>query len=259
MSNLYQSFLALVLVAMLAACGGGSSDPAPAGSSGPTPGAAPTAVIVDSSAAATALAAEANAAADAARKASLAQGIGNPFALPGGVVTTFDCPAGGTISYDVPNAVGPSTHIVVSFNSCSFAAGSTASGSVSIQIVSFVDQSNLSFSTTYNVTVSGTENLTLSGSQTCSIVADAITCSFSEGGRTFEGSFTYANGVANGSYQWTFPNAGTVKFTFVNWTDTSGTINVVGANGTTATIVRTGAATFTVTINGATPRVITLG
>ena len=259
MSNLYQSCVALLLGAMLAACGGGSSDPAPAGGSNPTPGAAPTAAIVDSSAAATALATEANAAADAARKASLAQGIGNPFALPGGVISTFDCPAGGSISYDVPNAVGAGTSIVVSFTSCSFAAGSTVSGSVSIQIVSFTDQSNLSFTTTYNVSLSGTESLTLSGSQTCGIAADAITCSFSEGGRTFEANFTYSDGIANGSYQWTFPNAGTVKFTFVNWTDTSGTINVVGANGTSATVLRTSATTFTVTINSGTPRVVTLG
>jgi hypothetical protein len=258
MSNLYQSCVALVLGAMLAACGGGSSDPA-ALSSNPTPGAAPTAAIADSSAAATALATEAMAAADAARKASLAQGIGNPFTLAGGVVTTIACPAGGDISYDVPNAMGAGTVITVSFNSCSFAAGSTATGSVSIQIGSFVDQSNLTFSTTYEVAVSGTENLTLGGSQTCSIVADVITCVFSEGGRTFEGSFTYDNGVANGSYQWTYPNAGTVKFTFVNWTDTSGTIQVTGANGTTATIVRTSATTFTVTINSGTPRIITLG
>jgi hypothetical protein len=258
MSKLYQSCVALVLVAMLGGCGGGSGDPAGAGNSNPIPGAAPTAAIVDSGPTATALATEASAAADAARKASLAQGIGNPFALPGGVVTKFNCPVG-DITYDVPSAVGVGTTITVMFNACSFTAGSSLSGSVLITIVNFTDQSNLSFSTTYDVTLSGVENLTLSGSQTCSIVADVIGCSFSEGGRTFESSFTYDNGVANGTYQWAFPNAGTVKFTFVNWTDTSGTIQVVGANGTTATIVRTGATTFTVTINGGTPRFVTLG
>ena len=42
-----------------------------------------------------------------------------------------------------------------------------------------------------------------------------------------------------------------------NWGATSGTIQVTGANGNSATIVRNSATSFTITINGGTPRIVT--
>ena len=173
------------------------------------------------------------------------------------MVTTINCTVGGTITYDFPDTISAGTTYSFNYNNCSYATGFVTNGTYVIKYDSFNSATNFAWTITYNLNFTGNSTYSYSGSQSCSYVGGVASCTFSESGRTFESSFVYANGMLNGSYQWTQGTNGTVRFVFTDWGATSGTIQVTGANSTSATIVRTSASTITITINGGTPRIVT--
>jgi hypothetical protein len=247
MKNLFQVLLGVSLAAVLAGCGGGDSAPGP---SSPVPGAAPTAVIPNTQPAAAALATEAGNSFAAAQKmlaAGSLPGAVNLFTLPAGV-ETIGCPAGGNYSFTPPTSDAPGTTFTITFTNCAVVAGEVFNGTVTNRLDGFVSDTTFSFTTTYNLTYTGLEGA-ITGSMSCSVVNNVANCNFSDGTRTFETGFNYSNGTLSGDYQWEFQNLGTVKFTFNNWTSTTGSIIVTGANGTSATITHSGM-DYIVTISG---------
>jgi hypothetical protein len=250
LNRLTHPLAAVFLSTLLAACGGGSDGPA--GPTGPVPGAAPTAAISSNETTATALATEAKSALSLAKAVSAAQAI-NPLGMPTGVIETTQCGATldtGTMTVNAPATASAGATATITFADCTFVPGMTINGRMTIRIETYTSDTNFTFSATYALSITGDTPKTLNASQSCSVTPSAVSCGFTYDGRTFEGTVNLIGNVASGTYQWTYSNVGTVRFTLTGWTDTSGTIQVSGANNTTATIVRTGASTFNVTIGG---------
>jgi hypothetical protein len=223
---------------------------------------APGSGFSDTPAAASDLATEAKAAIAAAESKALAPGgIELIGALPTGVTTTVNCTAGGSYTYDAPSSFVAGTTYSFTYNNCSFGGGYVFNGSYVITYSAF-STNPLSYAWTirYNLSYTGPNNFNYSyaGTQSCNYTNNDYSCTYNDGSRTFQSNFTYSGGAINGSYVWAYGSYGNATYTFNNWTATSGSITVTGPNGFTATIVRTSATTFTVTINGGTPRNITL-
>lgn len=245
-----------LLVGLLAAGCGGKTPTAPSGDSGnPTP----TAVLTNTNATATALATEAKNVLSVGLKAAQIPTAISLLSAPTGVVTVTNCPAGGNITFDYPTAFTSGTRYTTTYNNCQYATGYAINGTITVTYSSFANAGNFSWTSTYNLNYTG-YGFTYSGSQTCNYVNNVASCYYSEGGRTLGTNFSYnvATNVANGTYSWTYEGAGTVRYTLANWGPTSGTIQVVGANNTSATILRTSANSYSVTINGGTPYTLTL-
>lgn len=244
--------------ALLAACGGGSDDPAPA-----PPAASPTpAPPVASPPPASATATQANAnrlaqeAYDAIRAAEAQQALPR---LPGGVLVETACTNGGSFSYDFPSTFGAGTRYTLSYNNCSYAPGYLYNGTYEIVYSNFTSPTNYSFSVNYNLRFTGPGiDYAYTGSQTCTAAGTGLSCTYSDGRRSFDGSFSYTGGTVSGSYSFSDTSLGTLTYTFSGFTATSGTVSVSGSDGFSATITRTGANTFSVVINGSSPFSVTI-
>lgn len=257
--------LGALLVLGLVACGGGGGDsPAPSngggnnggGSSTPVTLGTPSAPLTASNSTATDLTTEAKAAIEAAvGRSQLPTGV-NLTGVPGGAAVTINCSAGGSFTYDYPSTIASGTTYSYTYNNCSYGGGYVYNGSYVLRYDSFVSASNFAWTATYDLRLTGPNNFSYhyTSNQTCSYVNGAASCLVRDNGRTFSADFTYANGVINGTYQWTWGTRGTVTYRFINWGATSGRIEVTGSNGTSAVIVRNSANSFTVTItvNGTT-------
>jgi len=252
--------------ALLAGCGGGD-DAAPTSPVAPVPappsGSPPPATVGDNSTTAGALATEAGAAIAAAeRRASLPGGTPGGVlldGLPAGVVITTNCGFGGTFTYDYPTTFTGNTTYSITYNNCSYAAGYVFNGSYVINYSRFVSGTDFAWTATYNMSYTGPNNFnyTYAGTQTCSYSGTAYNCTYNDGTRTFGTNWNYSGGViVSGSYQWSYAS-GTYTWTFTNWGATSGSATVTGPN-FNATIVRNSATSVTITINGGTPRTVTI-
>jgi Immunoglobulin I-set domain len=224
---------------------------------------APGSGFSDTPAAATDLANEAKAAIAAAESKALAPGgIELIGALPTGVTTTVNCGASGSYTYDAPANFAAGTTYSFTYNNCSFGGGYVFNGSYVITYTAFsVNPYAFAWTIQYNLSYTGPNNFNYSyaGTQSCTYDSNSdYSCTYNDGSRTFQSNFTYSAGTINGSYVWAYGSYGSATYTFNNWTATSGSITVTGPNGFTATIVRTSATTFVVTINGGSPRTITL-
>jgi hypothetical protein len=242
--------------ALLAACGGGGDDapaPAPAppvAAPSPAPTPAPAAATQQN---ATRLAQEAYDAIQAAEQRAAVP------PLPGGVLVQSACPGGGSFSYDVPSTFGAGTRYTATFSNCSYGGGYVFNGSYEIVYASFTSATDFGFTVNYDLRYTGPGlNYDYQGTQTCSGSTAGISCTYSDGRRTFASGFTYNGGTVSGSYTFEDGELGTLTYSFSGFTGSGGTVNVTGSNGFTATITRTGVNTFSVVINGSTPFTVTI-
>jgi hypothetical protein len=264
----FQHVAAAGLLTLLSSCGDGGG-----GNTGIDP-AGPSA-LEDNNAVATALAVEAQASVAAARRvpdgSAAAQLSSFVNGVAAGTVTissgklTLACALGGSIAADFPSnpaAVAVGTAYGISFNNCAQPTGVSGSaslvtnGSLSLTFSSLTNTNNFSASATYNITVTQTGGSSTGyvGNQLCSVVAGVATCTYSDGARTFSGSFSQAGGSLNGNYTWAYGTVPNVNFEFTNWTASGGGLVVTGPNKFRATVAHDGASSFTVTINGGVPR-----
>ena len=266
----------LALASLVACGGGGSSTPAAAttagtgstGSTGggatsalaPSPGATPTAVLVNSAAAANDTIAEVNAGLAAAQNGATGAGFQGPLgvqssALPTGVSASISCASfggtGGSIDYDVSGLSGGITSgasITYTYNNCAI-SGYTYNGTFRLTYDRYVSASDFAYTSSYqNFTINGNglTNYAFSGSQSCNYANNTVSCYYSDGTRGWSSNFTYSNGVANGTYSSTY-SGGTVRVQYTNYSATSGTARVTGANGAYYEIRRCSATAYTVT------------
>jgi hypothetical protein len=244
------------LGAVLAACGGGGATDAPAAQT-----------LADSRVVATALASEAQASITSAQRVpnstSLVQWLGLTGGVfgsaAGGVIKpTLVCPLGGSLTVDLPSdltSLKLGTPYAATFSNCVQQKGQVADGVVTVSFSGFSNGDNFAETATYNLRVSNTNGstTTYAGTQSCAFVAGVGNCTFSDGPRTFDASFSNIGGTLNGSYSWGYGPDIRVDFAFSNWTPTGGSAVVTGPNKFRAVIVRDGANSFMVTINGGVP------
>jgi hypothetical protein len=250
------------MTVLLAACGGGSgsgSAEAPAVQG-----------LQDSDAVATALAAEAHGSVRTASRVpgpmGTAEVTGLVNVLAGGTTAagrvTAACAAGGSISADLPSTLlglGAGKTYNISFANCQQMPGMVTNGQISLSFSSLTNSNNFSETATYNITVTQNGSSTaFAGNQACTVVGGVASCTFSEGPRNFGGNFSNKDGVLNGSYSWAFGTSSSVNFDFSNWSSTGGSIAVSGTDRFRATVVRDGPSSYTITINGGTPRKVTV-
>jgi hypothetical protein len=269
MKNSTKYALTCFALATLVACGGGgSATPAAAGAGGggggavtlaPSPTAAPTAVLTNSAAAANDTITEVNAGLAAARNGATGAGFQGPLgiqssALPTGVSIScaqFGAGGSGSIDYDVSGLTGGITSgasITYTYNNCSI-GGYTYNGTFRLVYDRFVSASDFAYTSSYqNFTINGNglTNYAFSGSQSCNYTGGAVSCYYSDGTRGWSSNFTYANGVVNGSYSANY-GSGTVRVQYTNYSATSGTARVTGANGAYYEVRRCSATAYTVT------------
>jgi hypothetical protein len=258
------------LLALLAACGGGGGGGDAGGNTNGDP-VTPSA-LEDNNAVATTLAVEAQASISAARRvpdgkaasqlASFANGVAAGTVTISNGRLTLACALGGSVSADFPSnpsAIAVGTAYSISFNNCTQVAGQVTNGTLSLTFSSLNNANNFSESATYNITVTQAGVSTaFTGSQACTVVAGVATCTYSDGARTFGGNFSQSGGALNGGYTWAFGTVANVNFEFSAWTASAGSVTVTGPNKFRAVVVRDGANSYTVTINGGVPRKVVL-
>ncbi len=272
MSRLHLLFALTASSALLAACGGGSdaspvpapappaaapapappaAAPAPAPpAAAPAPAPVPTAATQQN---ATRLAQEAYDAIDAAERRAAVP------ALPGGALVDSPCPGGGSFSYDIPSTVGSGTRYTAIFNNCSYGGGFVFNGSYEIVYTNFSSAQDFAFTVNYDLRYTGPGlDWDYEGTQTCSAGPAGLSCTYSDGRRTFGSGFSYSGGTVSGSYTITDTELGSLTFNFNNFNATGGTVTVTGSEGFSATITRTGTNTFSVVINGSSPFTVTI-
>lgn len=195
----------------------------------------------------------------AERKSQLPGGV-ELFGLPAGVSTTVACTGGGSYTYDFPTTFTAGTRYSFTYNNCQFITGYFYNGSYTIDYSSFANATNFSWTATYDLRLTGPNNFSYgyAGSQTCSYVNSVASCTYNDGIRTFSSNFSYTGGRISGSYSSAYNSNVTLTYNFSNWTANSGSLSVTGSNGFTATVTRTAINTFSVTINGGTPYVVTI-
>ena len=254
--------LGALVAAALAACGGGGGGggggtlpPAGGGGGNPVTLGTPSAPLANSAATANDLTAEAKAAIEAAANARDLPGGLNLIGVPGGAVVTTNCPGGGSFTYDFPNTITNGTTYSFTYNNCSYGGGYVYNGSYVVRYDNFLSGTSYTWTASYDLTYTGPNNFyyRYTSNQTCTYSNNNLSCLVRDNGRTFSSDFSYSAGVLNGTYQWSYGSYGTVSYRFIDWGATSGRIEVTGANGYSAVIVRNSATSFTVTItvNGA--------
>jgi hypothetical protein len=283
--------IASATTATLVACGGGSSDnstaqtaqtsatttpivvptapPAPAPAPTPTgtapaPNTASTAVLGNTQVEANKLSTEAIDGLNAAQAAAAGTGIKGPLGvgignLPSGIVGSIDCSmfgtnSSGSISYDFPTtAIATGTVLTYTYKQCNIGGQATYNGVFSLTYNRYVSPTDFSYTSKYSnftVTGNGLTNQAISGSSTCDYSKSVMSCYYSDGTRGWSSNLTYSNGTVNGSYAVNY-GSGTIQVKYTNFSATSGTCEITGANGSKALITRTSAKQFTVSITDA--------
>jgi hypothetical protein len=289
MKNSVKFTLSYLALASLVACGGGGGSapaatataPAPAPSAAPAPAPAatpapapvasgpvpsptstPTAALQNSQAGAETAVTEVNAGYASAQNGATGAGFKGPLgvesgALPTGISASIPCSSfGGTgsIEYDIGNFTGgitAGTTLVYTYKNCSF-SGYTYNGTFKIVYDTFVSDRDFSYTASYQnftITGNGLSNYAFSGSQSCRYANSSISCYYSDGSRGWSSNFTYSGGSANGSYSANY-SGGSVSVTYTNYSATSGTARVTGANGAYYEVRRCSATAYTVTYSG---------
>jgi hypothetical protein len=120
------------------------------------------------------------------------------------------------------------------------------------------DRASFRWKATYDLssTRPGDWSARYTGSRTCTVVNGVSSCMYFDGERTFDSGFTWSDGRMNGVYEWKLQD-NDLNMSYSNWTTASGSLAVTGNSGFRASVARTGANTFAVTINGGASRLIT--
>lgn len=255
----FAAFTALAAMAGLTSCGGGSGSTLEAA-------AAPTA-LADNSATATTLATETR------RALALSQSVAG-LPLPGArsvlsavltSTTTVACAFGGSWTHDVPPLPLPATDYHVAFQQCAFADQQPYQGTYTVRYSSFTSLDSVNWSGSFNLSlaVPGQPVQQLVGTHECTTQNSTVNCTVHDGQRSYSGSLNYGAGHLQGSYVWhlgqsTGNTPTDLTLNYSNWTTVGGTATVTGPAGFSATVLRTGANSFTVTIQGGQPYSITL-
>jgi hypothetical protein len=288
MKTSHKLFLSALAAAALAACGGGdevisttgAGAGAGAGAGGgnttsaitaetiantPSPTSAPTAVLVDSQAAADDLSAEAEKGFKAGEAAAGSKGIAtspdNGLEKIAAVINSA-CPGGGSIDYDYgtldARGVVAGTTYNITYKDCKYSFGAYTAlynGNYEWKYSRYTaandfaytfKYNNLTYTTNYNGTAKST---TLNGGQSCDYTPTKQSCFYSDGTRGWSSNVSYENGVLNGSYAYTY-SGGITKVTYTNYSATGGKVLFEGKN-TKYELVRTSATAYTWTYTGA--------
>jgi hypothetical protein len=241
--------------ALLAACGGGGDD---------TPQASTAGTLADTPGTAQALAQESSRALSAAQTRNTLTLPHAPellplaFVLRAGQAETTACPQGGSISHDLRGSLLENVRYTVRLDQCQPRAGHVLNGSYGITYRSLL-LVNLRWEAAYDIAWTQATGSTVrySGSQRCDTLATIVSCTHVEGERSYGSSFSYTNGVINGSYAWAYEAGQTASLQFTQWGSSSGQV-LITSGSSSATVVRTGADSYTVTINGGAPHTVVL-
>jgi hypothetical protein len=158
---------------------------------------------------------------------------------------------GGSIDFDtsaLTGAITSGSSITYVYNNCAI-QGYTYNGTFRLTYDRFASATDFAYTASYsNFTINGNglSNYAFSGSQSCNYANNAISCYYSDGTRGWSSSSTYSGGRANGSYSANY-SGGTVRVQYTNYSATSGTARVTGANGAYYEVRRCGANAYTVT------------
>jgi hypothetical protein len=271
-------FIASAASVVLAACGGGGSSystadtstpasstttPTPSSGTVPAPNAAATTVLETSQTEANKLSTEATDGLNSAQAAAAGTGVKGPLgveigSLPTGISSSISCSifgagGSGSISYDIPTTgIAAGSVLTYTYNQCNINGLATYNGTFSLTYNRYVSPSDFAYTSKYtNFTVNGNgfNNQAINGSSTCDFSKGAMSCYYSDGSRGWSSNLTYSNGTANGSYAVNY-GTGTIQVKYTNFSATSGSCEITGANGSKALITRTSAKQFTVSITG---------
>lgn len=245
----------VLAAAALAACGGGGDSSAPA---------VAEPLLGDNTTTATRLATETR------RALSVSQGVaGLPVPSAGAVLsavltgnTTVACPFGGSWSHNVPPLPLPGVTYQLSFAQCAFVDQQAYQGNYTVSYSNFTSLDAVRWAGNFNLafTAPGQPLRQLVGTHECATQSNTVACTVNDGERVYSGSFSYAGDRIQGSYSWRFGTGADTELTlnYANWTAAGGTATVTGPGGFSATVVRTGANSFSVSIKGGVPYSITL-
>jgi hypothetical protein len=261
-------FIVASATALLVACGGGGTSlpatPVTTAITTPALAATPTAVLVDTSAEANALASEVKAGLTGAQgvngASALPLGI-QTSSLPSGVTTDMSsiCAGGGTASLSGNISQGSTsmplnTPLTTTFNNCALViGGASVSGSMVMNFTRYTSAANMAMNVRFNnFSMSGgglASTQTFSGAIACDYqgVATASSCFYSDGNRSWDTGTSYSGGVANGTYAANYGN-GSVKVDFVNFGTAGGTATITGASGNSAVVTYISATSYVVRI-----------
>ncbi len=287
MQTNHRLFLSAVAIAALTACGGGdeivntaASAAAGAGGAGgtaataitaetiantPSPASAPTAVLVDSQAAADDLSAEAEKGFKAGEAAAGSKGIASSTDTALEKLTALsniNCPSGGSISYDYgtldARGIVAGTTYNITYNDCKYGSGTSAftySGNYEWKYSRYTASNDFAYTfkynnLTYTSNFSGSlKSTTLNGGQSCDYTPTKQSCFYSDGTRGWSSNVSYENGILNGSYAYNY-SGGITKVTYTNYGAVGGKVVFEGKN-TKYELVRTSASAYTWTFTGA--------
>ena len=176
--------------------------------------------------------------------------------------TSVACPFGGNWTHDVPPLPLPGVPYHLTFAQCAFVDQQAYQGNYTVSYTGFTSLDGVQWSGSFNFTLTapGQAARVLVGTHACSTQNNTVACTVNDGERLYSGSFSYGGDRIQGSYTWRLGDGTGTDLTldYTNWTAQGGTATVTGPAGFSATVLRVGANTFTVTIKGGLPYTITL-